>query len=74
MPFMSVPRTRTTYVDRSFAVSGPVYLWHCDQVTSRRRLSEDNWRHFCLTVLIISYVDSYRDIDSYVTIPPSLPT
>ena len=32
------------------------------------------WRHFCLTVLIISYVDSYRDIDSYVTILSSLPT
>jgi len=31
-------------------------------------------RHFCLTVLTISYVDSYRDIDSYVTILPSLPT
>ena len=30
--------------------------------------------HFCSTVLIISYVDSYRDIDSYVTILPSLPT
>ena len=28
----------------------------------------------CLTVLTISYVDSYRDIDSYVTILPSLPT
>jgi len=53
---------------------GTVYLWHCDQVTSWRRLSEDSWRHFCLTILIISYVDSYRDIDSYVTILPSLPT
>jgi len=53
---------------------GMVYLWHCVQVTSRRRLPEDIWRHFCLTVLTISYVDSYRDIDSYVTIPPSLPT
>jgi len=31
-------------------------------------------RHFCLTVLIISYVDSYRDIDSYVIILPSLLT
>ena len=52
-----------------------IYLWHCDQVTSRRRLSEDSWRHFCLTVLKICYVrDSYRDIDSYVTILPSLPT
>jgi len=62
-------------VDRSFAVSVPVvYLWHCDQVTSRRRLSEDSWRRFCLTFLIISYVFSYRDIDSYVTILPSLPT
>jgi len=39
---------------------GTIYLWHCDQVTSRRRLSEDSWRHFCLTVLT-SYVDSYRD-------------
>jgi len=39
----------------------------------RRRLSEDSWRHFCLTVLIISQVDSYRDIDSCVTILPSLP-
>jgi len=28
----------------------------------------------CLTVLTISYVDSYRDTDSYVTILPSLPT
>ena len=51
-----------------------VYLWYCDQVTSRRRLSEDCWWHFCLTILIISYVNSYRDIDSYVTILPSLPT
>ena len=54
---------------------GTVYVWHCVLVTSRRRLSEDIWRHFCLTVLTISYVrDSYRDIDSYVTILPSLPT
>ena len=53
---------------------GTVYLWHCVQVTSRRRLSEDIRRHFCLTVLTISYADSYRDIDSYVTILPSLPT
>jgi len=53
---------------------GTVHLWHCDQVKSRSRLSEDSCRHFCLTVLIISYVDSYRDIDSYVTILPSLPT
>jgi len=53
---------------------GTVYLWHCDQVTSRRRLSEDSGRHFCLTVLIISYVDVAREIDSYVTILPSLPT
>ena len=58
-------------VDQSL---GTVYLWHCVQVTSRRRLSEDIWRHFCLTVLTISYVDSYRDIDSYVTILPSLLT
>ena len=36
---------------------GTVYLWHCVQVTSRRRLSEYSWRHFCLTVLTISYVD-----------------
>jgi len=28
----------------------------------------------CLTVLTISHVDSYRDIDSYVTILPSVPT
>ena len=41
---------------------GTVYLWHCDQVTSRRRLSEDIWRHFCVTGLTISYVDSYRGI------------
>jgi len=53
---------------------GTVHLWHWDQVTSWRRLSEDSWRHFCLTVLIINYVDSYRDIDSYVTVLPSLPT
>ena len=58
-------------VDQSL---GTVYLWHCIQVTSRRRLSEDSWRRFCLTVLTISYVDSYRDIDSNVTILPSLPT
>jgi len=43
---LSVPRTRTTYDDRSFAVSGlqsrgTVYPWHCVQVTSLRRLSED---------------------------------
>ena len=54
---------------------GTVYLWHCVQVTSRRRLSEDTWRHFCFTLLTISYVrDSYRDIDSNVTILPSVPT
>jgi len=34
--------TRATYGDRSFAVSGTVYLWQCDQVTSRRTLSEDS--------------------------------
>ena len=51
---------------------GTVYLWHCDQVTSRRRLPEDIGRHLCLTVLTISYVDSCRDIDSYVTILPSV--
>ena len=34
----------------------------------------DIWRHFCLTVLTISYVDGCGDIDSYVTILPSLPT
>jgi len=68
---LSVPHTQTTYGDRSFAVSGTVYLW---QVTSRRRLSEDSWRHSYLTVLIISYVDSYIDIDSYITVLPSLPT
>ena len=28
----------------------------------------------CITVLTISHVDSYRDIDSYVTILPSVPT
>jgi len=53
---------------------GTVYLWHCVQVRSRRRLSEDSWRHFCLAFLTISYVDSYRDIDSNVTILPSLLT
>ena len=65
-------RTRPTGVlDQS---RGTVYLWHCHQVTSRRRLSEDSWGHSCLTVLTISYVDSYRDTDSYITILPSLPT
>jgi len=29
---------------------------------------------FCLTVHTISYVDNYRDIDSYVIILPSVPT
>ena len=53
---------------------GTVYLWHCNQVTSRRRLSEDIWRHFCWTFLTVSYIDSYSDIDSYVTLLPSLPT
>jgi len=33
---------------------GTVYLWHCVQVTSQRRLSEDIRRRFCLTVLTIS--------------------
>jgi len=75
---LSVPRTRTTYGDRSFAVSGPV-AWNSLPVALRssdvmEETSEDTWRHFCLTVLIISYVDSYRDIDSYVTLLPSLPT
>jgi len=51
---------------------GTVYLWHCVQVMSWGRLSKDIWRHFCLTILTV--IDSYRDIDSYVTILPSLPT
>jgi len=46
-------------VDQSL---GTVYLWHCDQVTSRRRLSEDSWIHIGFTVMIIPYVDSYRAI------------
>ena len=75
---LSVPCTRTTYGDRSFAVSGPV-AWnslpvalHSSDVTEEtfRR----HWRHFCLTILTIRYVDSYRDIDSYITILPSLRT
>ena len=59
---------------------GTVYLWHCVQVTSRRRLSEDIWRHFCLTILTIrpSYVDGYihcrhRQLRS-CSLLPSLPT
>ena len=73
---LSVPRTRTTYGDRSFAVSGPV-AWNSLPVALRSSdVTEETFRrHFCLTVLTISYVrDSYRDIDSYVTILPSLPT
>ena len=50
---LSVPRTRTTYGDRSFAVSGHLKTFLCN----------------CLGN---SYVDSYTDIDSYVTILPSL--
>jgi len=42
---LSVSHTWTTYYDdSSFAISGPVVwnnLWHCDQVTSRRRLSKN---------------------------------
>ena len=53
---------------------GTVYLWHCVHVTSRRRLSEDIWRHFCSTLMTICYVDSYRDTDSYFTLLPSLLT
>jgi len=72
---LSVPRTRTTYGDRSFAVSGPV-TWNSLPVALRSSdVTEETFRrHFCLTVLTISNVDSYRDIDSYVTILPSLST
>jgi len=72
---LSVPRTRTTYGDRSFAVSGSV-AWNSLPVALRSSdVTEETFRrHFYLTVLTISYVDSYRDIDSYVTILPSLPT
>ena len=52
---------------------GTVYPWYCVQVTSRRRVSVFR-RHFCLTLLTISYVDSYRDINSYVNMLSSLPT
>jgi len=52
---------------------GTVYPWYCVQVTSRRRVSAFR-RHFCLTLLTISYVDSYRDINSYFNMLSSLPT
>jgi len=52
---------------------GTVYLWHCIQVTSRRRDFQKTFLFNCLK-LTISYVESYRDIDSYVTILPPLPT
>ena len=44
---LSVPRTRTTYTATGVLLSvdqsrGTVYLWQCDQVTSRKRLSEDS--------------------------------
>ena len=75
---LSVPRTRTTNGDRSFAVSGPV-AWNSLPVAMRSSdVTEETFRRhlntFCLTVLTISYVDSYRYIDSYVTILPSVPT
>ena len=44
-------------VDQSRGSS--VYLWHCDQVTSRRRLSKDTKRHFCLTVLTITCLQCF---------------
>ena len=71
---LSVPRTRTTYGDRSFAVSGPL-AWNSLPVELRSSdVTEETFRrHLCLTVLTISYVDGYRDIVSYVTILPSLP-
>ena len=47
--------------------SPPRWICHCVSIAFGPR-------HFCLTVLTISYVDSYRDVDSYVTILPSLPT
>ena len=64
---------------------GTVYLWHCDQVTSRRRhlktflfncLDNQLLLLYYLNVHKVQYsiVDSYRDIDSYVTILPSMPT
>jgi len=58
----------------SFAVSVPV-AWNSLPVELRSSdITEETFRrHLCLTVLTISYVDSYRDIDSYVTILPSLP-
>jgi len=75
---LSVPRTRTTYGDRSFAVSGPV-AWNSFPVALRSSdVTEETFRRHLKTFLFndstISYVDSYRDIDSYVTILPYLPT
>ena len=76
---LSVPCTRTTYGDRSFAVSGPV-AWNSLPVALRSSdvMEETFRRHlktFLFAVLTISYVrDSYRDMDSYIIILPSLPT
>jgi len=60
-----------------FAVSGPV-AWNSLPVALRSSdVTEETFRRQLKTflfVLTISYVDSYRDIYSYVTILPSLPT
>jgi len=58
---LSVPRTRTTYGDRSFAVANQyVEQFTCGYeiklVTLQRTLSEDISRHFSLAVLTISYM------------------
>jgi len=69
MCLLSVPRTRTTYGDRSFAISGPV-AWNSLPVAVRSSdVMEETFRRQLKTFLLNfldSYVDSYRDIDSYV--------
>jgi len=52
----------------------PVTGCHTNDIKSRWNACKMSQKKHCGTVLIISYVDSYRDIDSYVTVLPSLPT
>jgi len=45
-----IPRTRTSYSDRSFSVRGTVCHTICGLRTPRWTLSRTNWKHFCLTL------------------------
>jgi len=68
--FSRAGRYRCSPVAHGVATCGTAIKWRHGGDAFRRQLKT----FFCLTVLTISYVDSYRDIDSYVTILPSLPT